>query len=79
MAEHQEINRLDEESVQFHSRVHEAYHSLVEADPARWRIIDANRAENDVWSDVWFTVASSDLLATGPSPMRASRARQRPQ
>jgi dTMP kinase len=79
MAEVQEINRLDQEAVQFHSRVLDAYHSLVEADPARWRVIDANRAENEVWSDVWLTVASSDLLATGPSPARASGARQSPQ
>ena len=59
MTDVHEINRLDQEAVQFHSRVHDAYHLLVEADPARWRVIDANRAEIDVWSDVWHTVASA--------------------
>jgi len=79
MAEAHEINRLDQEAVQFHNRVHDAYHSLVEADPGRWRVINANRAENDVWSDVWLTVASCDLLATGASPVHAFGPRRRSQ
>jgi dTMP kinase len=41
MAEAHEVNRLDREMVQFHSRVRDAYHVLVEADKARWRVIDA--------------------------------------
>jgi dTMP kinase len=65
MADAQEVNRLDREVVQFHSRVRDAYHSLVEADPGRWRVIDANRAESDVWSDVWLTVTSSEVLTKG--------------
>jgi dTMP kinase len=63
------VNRLDRETVQFHSRVRDAYHSLVEAEPARWRVIDANRAEDDVWSEVWFTVASSEFLAQDSNPV----------
>jgi dTMP kinase len=65
MAEAHEVNRLDREMVQFHSRVRDAYHVLVEADKARWRVIDANRAEDDVWSDVWLAVASSPQIAKG--------------
>ena len=65
MANSQDVNRLDREAVQFHMRVRDAYHSLVEADPARWSVIDADRAEEDVWTEVWQTVASSHRRAKG--------------
>jgi dTMP kinase len=79
MAEVHEINRLDQEAVQFHSRVHDAYHSLVETDPGRWRVINANRAENDVWSDVWLTVESNEHLAIDSRPAHGFVVRRRPQ
>lgn len=47
-----EVNRLDNEVRQFHARVHDAYHSLADADPARWCIVDASRPVDLVWSDV---------------------------
>jgi dTMP kinase len=78
MADSHQVNRLDREAVQFHSRVRDAYHLLVEADRARWRVIDANRAEEDVWSEVWLAVASSELLAKVPNPALTERARGRP-
>ena len=68
MADVQEVNRLDLEVVEFHSRVRDAYHSLVEADPTRWRIVDANRAEDEVWSDIWLAVASSVFIGVKPKP-----------
>jgi dTMP kinase len=77
MVDVDQINRLDREAVQFHGRVRDAYHLLVEADPSRWRVIDANRAEEDVWSDVWLTVASSELLEKVPSPAHGMRAARR--
>jgi dTMP kinase len=52
MAKSHEVNR-------------EAYHTLVAAEPARWRVIDADRAEDEVWTDVWQTVVSSVLFAQG--------------
>lgn len=63
LANSHDVNRLDRESVQFHTRVRDAYHSLVAADPARWRVISADRAEDDVWAEVWRSVVSSGLLA----------------
>jgi dTMP kinase len=78
MADSHQVNRLDREAVQFHSRVRDAYHLLVEADRARWRVIDANRAEEDVWSEVWLAVASSELLAKVPNPALTERARRIP-
>jgi dTMP kinase len=65
MAKSHEVNRLDREAIQFHTRVREAYHTLVAAEPARWRVIDADRAEDEVWTDVWQTVVSSVLFAQG--------------
>jgi dTMP kinase len=78
MANVHEVNRLDREAVQFHSRVRDAYHVLVDADPARWRVIDANRAEDDVWSDVWLAITSSELLMRRPVPARVEGAGRRP-
>jgi dTMP kinase len=63
MGDSHEVNRLDREAIQFHTRVREAYHTLVAADPARWRVIDADRGEDEVWSDVWLAVVSSKFLA----------------
>jgi dTMP kinase len=63
MASSQDVNRLDLEASLFHTRVRDAYHALVEADPARWTVIDADRAEEDVWTDVWQAVVSSKRLA----------------
>ena len=66
MADSLEVNRLDRESIQFHTRVRDAYHSLVAADPTRWRVISADRSEEDVCCDVWHSVVSSGLLAGDP-------------
>lgn len=63
MANSDEINRLDRESVMFHSRVREAYHSLVAEDPARWCVVDADRPSEDVSADVWRAVVSHSLLS----------------
>jgi dTMP kinase len=64
MANSNEINRLDRESIAFHTRVRDAYHSLVAEDPARWCVIDADRAMDDVLADVWRGVVSHGLLAS---------------
>jgi dTMP kinase len=63
MATVHDVNRLDREQVQFRTRVRDAYHSLVAEDPARWRVVNADRSEDDVWRDVWGTVVSDGLLA----------------
>jgi len=63
MATAHDVNRLDREQVQFRTRVRDAYHSLVAEDPARWRVVNADRSEVDVWRDVWGTVVSEGLFA----------------
>jgi dTMP kinase len=65
MSNSNDVNRLDREEIQFHTRVRDAYHSLAAADPARWRVVNAYRAEDDVWADVWHTVVSHGLLRSG--------------
>jgi dTMP kinase len=64
MAHSTEINRLDRESILFHSRVREAYHSLVAWDPESWCVVDADRATDDVLSDVWHAVVSRGFLGS---------------
>jgi dTMP kinase len=62
MAHSHEVNRLDRESIAFHTRVRDAYHSLVAAAPASWCVVDADRATEDVSADVWRAVVSHGLL-----------------
>ena len=78
LAVEHELNRLDREVVEFHSRVGEAYHLLAVADPKRWRVIDADRDEDDVWSDVWQAVASSTLFAKSARSKTSPGTQRRP-
>ena len=55
-----ETNRLDRETIAFHERVREAYHTLATSDSERWRVIDASRPEAEVWSEVWNAVIAFD-------------------
>jgi dTMP kinase len=66
MTDSHEINRLDRESILFHTRVRDAYHSLVAASPATWIVVDADRDTDDVSADVWRGVVSHGLLANYP-------------
>jgi dTMP kinase len=69
-----EANRFDRESLQFHARVRDAYHSLAADDPERWRIIDASRPYDQVWRDVWHAVVDSDpSFANDPRERRARK------
>lgn len=47
-----EINRLDREALSFHQRVREGYLQLVEQEPDRWRVIDANQEFGAVMNDI---------------------------
>ena len=62
-----EVNRLDSEALEFHTRVRGAYHSLAKDDPARWHIVDAARSEDLVWIDV---VQASGLTTNGAEQPR---------
>ena len=66
MTNSHEVNRLDRESILFHTRVRDAYHSLVAASPASWIVVDADRDTDVVSDDVWRAVISHGLLANHP-------------
>jgi dTMP kinase len=46
-------NRFEDEAVAFHQRVRSAYLDLAQADPGRWRIIDATRPPDEVHTEIW--------------------------
>ncbi len=47
------LNRLDNAGDAFHERVRKGYHALAEAEPARWRVIDAGAAPSVVAEAIW--------------------------
>lgn len=47
-----EMNRLDLEQISFHRRVRQGYHTLAQAEPARWLIVDADRPPEAVQADL---------------------------
>lgn len=49
--------RLDDESLQFHRRVREAYHDLARREPGRVKLIDAGRTVDAVADCIWALVA----------------------
>jgi dTMP kinase len=65
-----EVNRMDKEAIQFHSRVRGAYHSLAAADPVRWRVVDASRSEEVVWSDVLLEVNLTGITSDSARSVR---------
>jgi dTMP kinase len=54
-ARHSET-RMDEQSLEFHRRVYEAYHALAAREPQRVRIIDGRAGIEAIASEVWETV-----------------------
>jgi dTMP kinase len=52
-----DLNRLDNAGYAFHERVRNGYHALAEADPARWRVIDAGAAPSVVAEAIWVALS----------------------
>jgi len=46
------FNRLDSYDIEFHHRVRKGYLELVEADPSRWIVVDADRPFDDVQAEI---------------------------
>jgi len=54
-----DINRfesVEEYDLEFHSRVRDAYLEMADAEPDRWRVVDAGRDPRAVADDVWRAV-----------------------
>jgi dTMP kinase len=49
--------RMDDQAVEFHRRVHEAYAELAAGEPHRFKVIDGRRDVQEVFKDVWSAVA----------------------
>ena len=58
--------RLDEQAIEFHKKVREAYRQLASDEPARVRLIDGARDEETVAREVWETVTA--LIGSAANP-----------
>ncbi|MGH2538546.1 MAG: dTMP kinase [Candidatus Promineifilaceae bacterium] len=47
-----EMNRMDLQAAVFYERVRQGYHALAAAEPARWRIINANRPLEEIQANI---------------------------
>ena len=45
--------RMDEQSLEFHQRVYEAYHALAEREPERVKLIDGRASIDEIAGSVW--------------------------
>ncbi|RKX43105.1 MAG: dTMP kinase [Verrucomicrobia bacterium] len=54
-------DRFEREARDFHRRVRDGYHKLAEREPDRFRIIDSDRAIDEVASSIWETVKGALL------------------
>jgi dTMP kinase len=59
-------NRLDALEVEFHRKVRQGYLELAVKEPSRWVRIDAEKEEEDVWSQILKAVESR--LGSGKAP-----------
>ena len=48
-----EVNRLDLESVEFHTHVREGYQKVIKQYPDRIRVVDASRSKDEVFNDAY--------------------------
>lgn len=50
------MNRLDHESIAFHQRVIKGYHDLIDKEPERFKVIDANQELEAVVEDTYTAI-----------------------
>jgi dTMP kinase len=49
--------RMDDQALEFHLKVHEAYHALVAAEPERVKLVDGRRGIDQIEQEVWAIVS----------------------
>lgn len=49
--------RMDEQSLEFHRKVYEAYHALASREPQRVRLIDGSKGVDEVEQEIWEVVS----------------------
>ena len=57
--------RIDEQSIEFHHKVREAYHELARRDPQRFRLIDGHGSQSAIAEAVWNEVTGVILKSAG--------------
>jgi dTMP kinase len=62
--------RMDEQPLEFHRRVYEAYHALARSEPERVKIVDGRRDPDSIERDVWALVAQA--LACAPRGLKSA-------
>jgi dTMP kinase len=62
--------RLDEQAVEFHHKVRDAYHELARREPQRVRLIDGHGSEEEVAAKVWDEVKSKSRIDRIDAPKR---------
>jgi len=62
--------RMDEQPVEFHRRVYEAYHALARSEPERVKIVDGRRDADSIELEVWALVAQA--LACEPGGLKSA-------
>jgi dTMP kinase len=50
--------RMDEQSIEFHQRVYEAYHALAEREPERIKVVDGRASFDEIERAVWAAVGA---------------------
>jgi dTMP kinase len=50
--------RMDEQSLEFHRKVYEAYHALAAREPQRVRLIDGSKSMDEVEQQIWEVVSA---------------------
>ncbi len=50
---HMEGTKFEEQPIEFHKRIHDAYKRMAAAEPERWRTISASAPEDDIADAVW--------------------------
>lgn len=61
-------SRIDEQAVDFHRKVREAYHALAEREPGRVLLIDGNGPRATIADRVWEAVRPTVTAAPAPPP-----------
>jgi dTMP kinase len=51
--------RIDQQAVEFHHKVRDAYHELASREPGRVRLIDGSGSEAEIAAKIWDVVAAS--------------------
>ncbi len=58
LARQRERSVMEDEALPFHRRIRAGFLALAEAEPNRWRVVDAGRPPEAVHEDIWATVSS---------------------